>query len=55
MANSTSSPDQVFLNGKIYTVNPLQRWAEAFAVCGGKILRIGSSADIKLLHQRGPK
>jgi predicted amidohydrolase YtcJ len=49
MAKSTSIPDQVFLNGKIYIVNQLQPWAEAFAVGGGKILRIGSSADIKAL------
>jgi predicted amidohydrolase YtcJ len=53
MAQSTSIADQVFLNGRIYTLNPLQPWAEALAVCGGKILRVGSSADIKALASTG--
>jgi predicted amidohydrolase YtcJ len=50
---STSIPDQVFLNGKIYTLNPTQPWAEALAVRGGKILRVGSSAEIKALASAG--
>jgi predicted amidohydrolase YtcJ len=53
MAKSTSIPERVFINGRIYTLNPLQPWAEAHAVCGDKILRIGSSADIKALASGG--
>ena len=50
---STSTPDQVFLNGKIYTLNPSQPWAEALAVSGDKIFRIGTSAEIKALASAG--
>jgi len=37
----------VLLNGNIWTVNPDQPWAEAVAVDGGKILEVGSTAEIK--------
>src|SRR5271154_3092778 len=50
---STSAPEQVFLNGRIYTLNPSQPWAEALAVRGGKIFRVGSSAEIKALASAG--
>jgi predicted amidohydrolase YtcJ len=53
MAKSIDTPDRVFLNGKIYTVNPSQPWAEALAVGGNKILRVGSSAEIKALASEG--
>ena len=53
MAKSIDTPDRVFLNGKIYTVDPLQPWAEALAVGGNKILRVGSSAEIKALAPEG--
>ncbi len=39
--------DYVFLNGKVYTVNKKQPWAEAVAVKGNKIAFVGSSDDAK--------
>src|ERR1700679_375624 len=50
---STSAPEQVFLNGRIYTLNPSQPWAEALAVRSGRIFRVGSSAEIKALASAG--
>ena len=37
--------DKVFTNGKVYTVNESQPWAEAVAVSGNKIVFVGSSKD----------
>jgi predicted amidohydrolase YtcJ len=53
MAKSIETPDRVFLNGKIYTVDPMQPWVEALAVGGNKILRVGSSAEIQALASAG--
>lgn len=39
--------DQVFTNGKVYTVNAAQPWAEAVAVKGKKIVFVGSTKDAK--------
>ena len=39
--------DTVYTNGKIYTVNVGQPWAEAVAVRDGKFLIVGSSADVQ--------
>ncbi len=49
---STPSPpsdvaDTVYTNGKIYTVNESQPWAEAVAVKDGKFLVVGSNADVE--------
>ena len=50
-ASDTSSPaagqvaDTVYTNGKIYTVNEAQPWAEAVAIKGGKFIVVGSNAD----------
>jgi len=37
--------DQVFYNGKVVTMDPEGRVAEAVAVRGGRILRVGSSEE----------
>ena len=37
--------DMVFTNGKVYTVNDAQEWAEAVAVKDGKIVFVGSSEE----------
>jgi predicted amidohydrolase YtcJ len=37
----------VLLNGSVWTVNPEQPWAEAVAVKGKKIIKVGSTAEIK--------
>ncbi len=39
--------DLVFLNGVIWTVNPNQPWAEALAIKGNKILKVGSSSEME--------
>jgi predicted amidohydrolase YtcJ len=39
--------DVVFKNGNIYTVNERQPHAEAIAVKGGRIIFVGSNADVK--------
>ncbi|MEQ8858106.1 MAG: amidohydrolase [Pseudomonadales bacterium] len=38
--------DLIFVNGAVYTVNPEQPWAEALAVGDGRILALGSTAEI---------
>jgi len=38
------SADVVFTNGKVYTVNPDQPWAEAVAVKGNEIVYVGDDA-----------
>jgi hypothetical protein len=42
-AASNKSADIVYRNGRIYTVNPMQPWAEAVAVSGGRIVAIGDN------------
>ncbi len=37
--------DTVYTNGKIYTVNEAQPWAEAVGVKDGKLIFVGSAAD----------
>ena len=39
--------DIIFKNGKIYTVNESQPWAEAVAVKDGKFVNVGSNEDIE--------
>ena len=38
--------DKIYVNGKIYTVNAAQPWAEAVAIRGGKFLKVGSTEEI---------
>lgn len=45
--NSTQDPDLVVFNAKLYTVDPLQPRAEAFAVKAGRFAAVGSSEDVK--------
>jgi len=39
--------DTVYTNGKIYTVNEAQPWAEAVAIKDGKFLVVGSNAEVE--------
>jgi len=52
VAQHAISADTVLLNGRIYTVNPRQPWAEALAVRGGNIVAVGTAAQIQ--KYRGP-
>ena len=38
--------ETVYINGRIYTVNAKQPWAEAVAIKDGKFLRVGSNNEI---------
>lgn len=38
--------DAVYKNGKIYTVNEAQPWAEAVAIKDGKFIKVGINKDI---------
>jgi len=41
--------DVIYTNGKVYTVESAQPWAEAFALKDGRFVAVGSDADIKKL------
>ncbi len=47
--------ETVYTNGKIYTVNQVQPWAEAVAIRDGKFLVVGSNADVKAVTGKGTK
>ena len=42
-----TAADSVFTNGKIYTVNEAQPWAEAIAFIDDKIVFVGSNEEAK--------
>lgn len=44
--------DMIIVNARVYTVNPQQKWAEAIAVRGDKIVAVGDRKQIEAL--RGP-
>jgi len=46
---ATDIADAVYTNGKIYTVNGTQPWAEAVAIKDGKFVKVGSNADMETL------
>ena len=45
--------DTVYTNGKIYTVNNAQPWAEAVAIRDGKFLTVGTAAEIAAVTGEG--
>ena len=45
-SDSTIVADAVYINGKIYTVNESQPWADAVAIKDGKFLVVGSAGDV---------
>ena len=46
---AAAAPETVLLNGKIFTSNPAQPWAEALAIRGDRVIAVGDTATI------GPK
>ncbi|CAM2005108.1 amidohydrolase [Acanthopleuribacter pedis] len=40
------APQTIFTNGRFYTVNPKQPWAEAVAVRDGRITAVGKAAEV---------
>ncbi|MGZ9720441.1 amidohydrolase [Rhizobium miluonense] len=53
MTASLGFADLILINGRIYTVEPSQPWAEALAIKNGRILAVGNRADIEAL--KGPE
>jgi predicted amidohydrolase YtcJ len=49
---SRKPAETIVVNGKVYTVNPRQPWAEALALIDGRILAVGSNEEIG--RWRGP-
>src|ERR1700723_1457079 len=47
--DSALDPDLVVFNAKVYTVDPLEPTAQAFAVKAGRFVAVGSSDDVKAL------
>ena len=47
VVHASEVADTVYTNGKIYTVNEAQPWAEAVAIKGGMFLLVGSNADVE--------
>lgn len=41
--------DKIYINGKVYTVNEKQEWAEAVAIEDNKIIYVGDNAGAKAL------
>ena len=46
-ASGADAADTVYSNGKIYTVDEAEPWAEAVAIKDGKFLVVGSNADVE--------
>lgn len=47
--DSMAAADLVLLNGKLYTADPAHPSAQAMAVEGGKVVKVGTDAEIKAL------
>jgi len=44
------SADVIYLNGKVYTSNKNQKWAEAFALKGDKFVKVGTNKEVAALR-----
>jgi len=44
-----SAPDTILVNGKVFTSNPAQPWAEAVAIRGDRVIAVGNTAEIAAL------
>lgn len=49
----SDSADTIYINGRIYTVNEAQPWAEAVAIRDGMFLVVGSNADVEAVTDEG--
>ena len=52
-AQAQEPADTIYKNGKIYTVDKAQPWAEAVAIKDGKFLVVGSDADAETVTGEG--
>ena len=51
----TSSPDTIYYNGKVITMDEKETITDAVAVKDGKIISVGKDADIKALKANNTK
>src|SRR5271169_1770933 len=49
--DAANAADAIYFNGDIVTINDAQPSAEALAVKDGKVLMVGTRADIEKLHK----
>lgn len=47
--STKEAADTIYSNGKIYTVNETQPWAEGVAIKDGKFIKVGSNAEVEAL------
>ena len=45
-ACAAPAPDTVLLNGKIFTANPAQPWAQAIAIRGDRVIAVGGTTTV---------
>ena len=48
-ACASSTPDTIVTNGRIFTANPAQPWAQALAIQGDRVVAVGDTATITAL------
>jgi hypothetical protein len=53
--NAPQTADLIVTNARIYTVNPQQKWAEAIAVRGDKIIAVGERKQVEALRRPSTK
>jgi predicted amidohydrolase YtcJ len=53
--DSSDIADTIYKNGKIYTVNEDQPWAEAVAIRDGRFIVVGSNADVEKVTAENTK
>jgi predicted amidohydrolase YtcJ len=53
--NTLQTADIIVTNARIYTLNPQQKWAEAIAVRGDKIIAVGERKQVEALRRPSTK
>jgi len=51
MVTASDAAETIYTGGRVYTVDPANSWAEAIAVREGRILAVGSAADLERRHR----
>jgi hypothetical protein len=54
-AKTSQTADIIVTNARIYTANPQQKWAEAIAVRGDKIIAVGERKQVEALRRPSTK
>jgi predicted amidohydrolase YtcJ len=53
--NTSQTADIIVTNARIYTLNPQQKWAEAIAIRGDKIIAVGERKQVEALRRPSTK